>query len=739
MYPTWSPQIGTVFSTFIEAQPLEAQISVQESSLKILGRCRNPGSIGDQKSHLVVGEVQSGKTMSFTGVIALARDNKIPVIVVLGGTKVTLVQQTVTRLTSDLRVGGDGGVNPWALYEVHNKVEPEKSIQKKRSEINQILDQWNDPNVPSEFCPTIVIATVKTRPSLDAIAKVFNKLGRTDLDKTPVLIIDDEVDQAGLNVAKKKDEESSVYAAIGRLRQTFPNNDYLMYTATPQATLLLEIAAHQDPETVTVLDSGPDYVGGKDLFGESNHFVINIPPSDVAMATQPDKQPPHSLKVSLAYFLISLAIAQKRGNPKPCSMLIHPGTGTLLHSKHAEWTEAILGMWRTLLADVYDPAFEECLASDFAEAFSLIEENVDLTTVWTGVEKEMIKKDIGKYIRLWIPQIKVLIMNSTPDAEDVSPDEWRSHPGWILIGGFNLERGFTVENLTVTYMPRGAGVGNADSIQQRGRFFGYKRKYFDILKGWLAADVADAFRDYITHETHMRNELKNLDLTEGSIRDWRRKLLLDPSWKPTRKSVIRREIRHDKFTKGFIFSQRLLCDPCLQDGKIKALSQLNVLMADSERHVLDNRSILEEGAHLSRKIMIAQILGLLTDMPMTPEDRDTLDSRILALQNLVDDDENIECELTFMGSLNLRGRKIESSTMSGEEKYYRVENLMAGRTGNYIGDQKLVSDDLVTIQIHHVAPHTDSRFDFLPALAVAIHWPVNLRQGVIWELDGQRG
>ena len=738
MYPTWNPEIGNVFSAFINAQPLEAQLSVKESSLKILGRCKNPHTVGAQKSHLVVGEVQSGKTMSFTGVIALARDNKIPVIVVLGGTKVTLVQQTVTRLTSDLRIGGDGGVNPWALYEVHNKVEAEETIQKKKSEINKILDQWNDPNVPSEFCPTIVIATVKTRPSMDAIAKVFNKLGRTDLDEIPVLIIDDEVDQAGLNVAKKKDEESSVYAAIGRLRRTFPNNDYLMYTATPQATLLLEIAAHQDPDTVTVLDSGPDYVGGKDLFGESNHFVINIPPSDVAMSTQPDKQPPHSLKVSLAYFLISLAIAQKRGNPKPCSMLIHPGTGTSLHSKHAEWTDAILGMWRTLLTDVYDPAFEECLASDFSEAFRLIEENVDLVSVWPGVEKEMIKKDIGKYIRLWIPQIKVLIMNSTSVAEDVSPDEWRSHPGWILIGGFNLERGFTVENLAVTYMPRGAGVGNADSIQQRGRFFGYKRKYLDILKGWLANDVADAFRDYIIHETHMRNELKDIDLAEGSIRDWRRKFLLDPSWRPTRRSVIRLEIRHDKFIKGFIFSQRLLCDPCLQDGKDEVLEQLRSLIVDSDRHILDNRAVLEEGAHQTRKIEISKILGLLTDMPMTPEDRDTLNTRILALQTLVDDDENIECELTFMGSLNPRSRNIETSTLSGEEKYYRVENLMAGRTGNYIGDQKLVSDDLVSIQVHYVSPHTDTRSDFLPALAVAIHWPTNLRQGVIWELDGQR-
>jgi hypothetical protein len=420
-------------------------------------------------------------------------------------------------------------------------------------------------------------------------------------------------------------------------------------------------------------------------------------------------------------------------------MLIHPGTTKALHSKHSEWTTAILQMWKTMLSDPMETSFNECISSDFMEAFKLIEQTVDLKAVWSGDDIQLIKNEIARYISLWIPKIEVRIMNSARDAEDISPDEWRSHPGWILIGGFNLERGFTVENLAVTYMPRGAGVGNADSIQQRGRFFGYKRKYLDILKGWLAEDVAEAFHDYISHEVHMRSELKNLDETEDSIKKWRRNFLLAPSLKPTRKEAIRLLIRHDKFIKGFIFSQRLLCDPCLQLGKEEALDELKSLMVNAERHVLDNRDVLEEGAHLTRDIEISQILGLLTDMPMTPEDRDTLDTRILALQNLVDDDANIKCELTFMGSLNLRRRKIDRSTLFGDENNYRVENLLAGRTGNYVGDQKLVSDDLVTIQVHHVAPHTDTRSDFLPALAVAIHWPVNLKQGVIWEIDGQRG
>jgi hypothetical protein len=236
----------------------------------------------------------------------------------------------------------------------------------------------------------------------------------------------------------------------------------------------------------------------------------------------------------------------------------------------------------------------------------------------------------------------------------------------------------------------------------------------------------------------MRNELRNLDENEGLISQWRRVFLLDPSWKLTRKAVIRLMVRHDKFIQGFIFNQRLLCDSVLQNGKDEALVQLKSLMAETERHALDTRRVLEEGAHLTRKVKISQILGLLTDMPMASEDRDDLDSRILALQNVVDEDESIECELTFMASLNVRERKISKASLGVDEKYYRVENLMSGRSENYAGDLKLVSDDLVTIQIHHIAPHTDGRPAFASALAVAIHWPSSLRQGVIWEIDGQR-
>ena len=115
---------------------------------------------------------------------------------------------------------------------------------------------------------------------------------------------------------------------------------------------------------------------------------------------------------------------------------------------------------------------------------------------------------------------------------------WRYAEGWILVGGQAVDRGFTVDSLSVTYMPRGVGVGNADTLQQRARFFGYKRKYLGICRLYLEQDLRDAFESYGEHERIMREELKRLADTGESLRNWRRRLVLDPGLHPCRRSVI---------------------------------------------------------------------------------------------------------------------------------------------------------------------------------------------------------
>ena len=115
---------------------------------------------------------------------------------------------------------------------------------------------------------------------------------------------------------------------------------------------------------------------------------------------------------------------------------------------------------------------------------------------------------------------------------------WRHAEGWILVGGQAVDRGFTVDSLSVTYMPRGVGVGNADTIQQRARFFGYKRKYLGLCRVYIEQNLKSAFEDYVEHEQTMRTELKRLANSGDSLRSWRRRLVLDPTLHPCRRSVI---------------------------------------------------------------------------------------------------------------------------------------------------------------------------------------------------------
>src|SRR5439155_15040917 len=119
------------------------------------------------------------------------------------------------------------------------------------------------------------------------------------------------------------------------------------------------------------------------------------------------------------------------------------------------------------------------------------------------------------------------------------PVDWRSAYGWILVGGQAMDRGFTVEGLTVTYMPRGIGVGNADTVQQRGRFFGYKRSYLGYCRVYLSAVVAEAYHNYVEHEEDVRKQLRHYEAPGRSLNEWKRAFIMSSSMRPTRQNVLR--------------------------------------------------------------------------------------------------------------------------------------------------------------------------------------------------------
>ena len=142
-----------------------------------------------------------------------------------------------------------------------------------------------------------------------------------------------------------------------------------------------------------------------------------------------------------------------------------------------------------------------------------------------------------------IRKTEVLQVNARP----ITPQpDWRITYPWILVGGQAMDRGFTVEGLTVTYMPRDMGVGNADTVQQRARFFGYKRGYLGFCRVFLEQGLFQAFQSYVAHERDVRRRL--LEHRGRPLNEWRRAFFLDSSLRPTRRQVMDLNYQQDTFS-----------------------------------------------------------------------------------------------------------------------------------------------------------------------------------------------
>jgi hypothetical protein len=292
-------------------------------------------------------------------------------------------------------------------------------------------------------------------------------------------------------------------------------------------------------------------------------------------------------------------------------------------------------------------------------------------------------------------------------------------------------------------MPRSLGGGNADVIQQRGRFFGYKRPYLDLLRGWFFLENAQAYRDYVVHEKSIRSQLEVIDNQNGKLSEWRRRFLLDPAYSPVRRQVIALQIMQKRLS---VFKQHKLYDPILSpQGKPflerihQAITELNVMPEDLRKN---HRNFYFD-------FPIDQGLELLADWPMAPENRAELDDTIWALRALADDGKITLSRVVLMdwnqkeSNLTIRERSMVRNLPNPQllPEDQAIANIFQGRTpkaeGNYPGDAEMKFEDSLTIQVHRVAPLINGKRQ-PEVVALALIVP-NSTSGFVAELPARKG
>ena len=267
--------------------------NLTEQSKSILRRCVHPELKDNIRTGLIIGKIQSGKTLSFSSLSCLAKDNNIRVIIILSGTKINLFDQTKDRIKEDI-VGTHN--RKWRAFTA-------KQINTKESEnIRRLLDEDNE--------MSLIISCMKNKAQLSKVSSFFkeNKFNYN------ALIIDDESDQASLNTYanRNNNRESPTYRNIIDLRKVFKSHTYILYTATPQANLLIDINSPLSPNFGDVISSGTAYTGIKEFFESKNtkKIIKTIPSSQ---NHNDSSVMPKTLMEATSCFLVGLADGHIKG------------------------------------------------------------------------------------------------------------------------------------------------------------------------------------------------------------------------------------------------------------------------------------------------------------------------------------------------------------------------------------------------------------------------------------------
>lgn len=720
---------GAHIQDFIDYQKINSGLDatdtmrLRNSACDILSYCNPHNAVNNiQTTHLVVGYVQSGKTMSFTSLIELALDNHYKLVIVLAGITSNLLKQTDDRLGEDLICGE---AKKHKFFKIHKNPGPSNAEEIARN---------------LKLKDSIVVINVLKHPGrITNVSKIFeNEAVKTALANETVIIIDDEADQASLNNygranSKVSEEEakkmSSTYEAILTLRNKLDGNSYVQYTATPQANILINTVDMLSPKTHTLLYPGKGYCGGKLFFGygdEGKRFgqslLYEIPEDEVFNAkVNALDEIPESLKHALMLQVWAVIINTKHFENVPhLSMMVHTDVTLHWNSVFYNWINDTLTKWSSILDEDGMGVNKFLLLNKFKKAY---EEATKLYEDKSSFSFE----GLSEYIPEVLNDTHVyLITGDTNDAEEL---DWDQHSSNILVGAQMLNRGFTVKNLATTYMPRYAlGNTNADTIEQRCRFFGYKEKYIRSCRVFLPKVSIENYTDYISSE----EELRMIMGETHSLAQCGHKILSYPKLKPTRANVLPASVVSTKLTGMKEFS------PYDSVSIMKYnLEQVDLLIQENDckpfkRAQYDYSSYDPDGyrAHSSFRIPVDVAVGFLKRLQLcNTSDYMAKGDTIRYLLYLKESKIISEVEVVNMSEGKSKERSLDVKTKQLITSSGKESNIFNGPSSSteggtpYLGDRAMYVEDTITIQLHHLA---FVNLDGFKASSIAIHYPEHL-------------
>lgn len=515
---------------------------LDEITDKILGRMGNPNEGGQwDRRGMVVGNVQSGKTANYTGLICKAADAGYRVIVVIAGIHNNLRNQTQSRIdegfvgresklgrgtnsSSVIGVGRfDSSKTPWTFTTALRDF--------NKSATEQVGGNLQDLSVPAIF---VIKKNTSTLKNLIEWLRENNARGQRRRVSAPMLLIDDEADNASINIAKGKDEVSRINGQIRDLLNLFERSSYVGYTATPFANIFIDPEDDDEmfgqdlfPRNFIVgLEAPSNYHGATEMFVENPEVYIRpITDNEDLLPVKHDKTHPisaipESLKLALRTFIVGRAIRIVRGDGNEhMSMLVNASRFTVVQ-----------GLLRGALHDELE-RIQRAVRLNSRKNPPEAERDSEIAALkraWdaeyrAGPESwEAILANLNEAAA----PTKVVEVNSKSSGTLNYSDYKENGLSVVAVGGFSLSRGLTLEGLMVTWFLRNSIM--YDTLMQMGRWFGYRPGYGDLCRVWMPEE-AEGWYSHIAESSDMlREELRVMEADGASPKDFGLKVRSHP-------------------------------------------------------------------------------------------------------------------------------------------------------------------------------------------------------------------
>ncbi len=520
-------------------KPTVVNTLLNEDGSKILGLLQDPTSEGAwSRRGLVIGHVQSGKTANYMGVIAKAADAGYKFIIVIAGIHNNLRKQTQQRVDEGFVGRSSDPSNRVSIGVGLDKNYPNPvTLTNIISDFNKQTADKSGAQLNDFKKPVIVVIkkNVKTLQALHIWLRELNAKGRDRIADVPMLVIDDEADNASINTNKPDINPTATNSWIRRILRLFSKNCYIGYTATPFANVFIDPDAFDKDAYEELFPSDFIYslYAPNTYFGPDKVFLDSESRSAILRQIEdceeylpfshkngsPVAELPPSLYRALDMFIVARAIRNLRGQDrKHCSMLINVSRFVSVQKE----VRSFIGLRLDRM--------QEAVKANYMMPEAVSSQNEYMVRLRAAFDAEFVANEFGGRhfawaevkVALWgvFEHLRTYVVNSKSDEVLEFGKYEKSGVGLtaITIGGLSLSRGLTIEGLTVSYMYRNTKM--YDTLMQMGRWFGYRPGYEDMCRVWLPNDSINWYSHIALASEELRQQITRMRQTEMSPRDF---------------------------------------------------------------------------------------------------------------------------------------------------------------------------------------------------------------------------